>query len=158
MATGDPTCPIHGQIRCNCYEDGIRYRWSHLTRDGQDVYVAVHSGEQFMYQGEEGRKAYGPQRDNGKAYSVEKIDPVESLLWLTAPKNRLQQIWGVIMFYHPDWTGMDIPTALGSLVKEMFIDNDVHGYRAFVVRKALQALQNPGHIEYAAAPWDMKGE
>jgi hypothetical protein len=123
------------------------------------VYVEISSGEQFMYQGEEGRKAYG-KHDAGGAWSFDntKVNPALAMEWLTKPTNRFEQIWGVIYFYHMDWNHMALPTALGSLCKEMFINGDVHGYRAFVVRKALQSLQDPGFIEFGEKPWEMKDE
>jgi len=130
-----------------------------------------------MYQGEKGRKAYqdslretGNLGNEGKAWSAEStkdtpskdaVDPKTVARWLVNPANRREQIYGVIYFYQKDWfvyDGLfcDIATALNALVKEMFISNDVVGYRAFVVRKALQALHDPGYIEFDEKPWEMK--
>lgn len=128
-----------------------------------------------MYIGEKGRKAYqesNPRPDEHKVWTAEQIkqenerkhpEPNDRIKWLTKPANRFEQIWGVIYFYQPEvWLTMHptlaLTMALESVMKDMFISGDVHGYRAFVIRRAMQSLRNPGYIDFHADPWEMNDE
>lgn len=73
---------------------------------------------------------------------------------LLNPQSKQEQIMGVLEFYLRE-NELDflrtIPAALNHVALVMFASkdgNDCHGYRANVVRKALNELASTGQIDY----------
>lgn len=77
---------------------------------------------------------------------------------LLHPTNKLEQIQGVIEFYSPEcnhtWTKPPMPDLISSIALMMFKSGESQGYRANVIRNALNDLEHNGMIDYQSKPYE----
>lgn len=78
---------------------------------------------------------------------------------LTSPRNKLEQLQGIIAFYLNDKEIEHLkflPDCVKEVAFRMFKESECFGYRSSVIRSALKELETKGEIDYDTQMYRME--